>query len=498
MTTFFRHHVLKNHAALLALRCSGGCCRLAKAVVILFFLVSTPVLSATKVAFIGDQGTSSNAQAVLSLIKNEGTDLLLIQGDLGYHRNTATLWEANLTDILGSDFPVLTVVGNHENYEWPLYRQFFQRRIDRVDKLRCVGDTGVKATCNFGNIQVVQVAAQIFEIDGVKPDDGYADFIRRSFEDSDATWRICAWHKNEYQMQVFEKDSKVGWDTYDACLDAGAMVVMGHAHTYSRTHMLSDYETQRVVSQSSEMVLEPGRSFAVVSGLGGHDIKPQVNTGDWFASVYTASQGATHGALFCSMGTDEADCYFKAVDGSVPDRFRLSSSNVRDSVQPPPNGGPDTPAVAEPPEGPSTPVPSGRATVFSRTDKIEYRWIDTNNEAQVGSIWIDEACAEQLGGPTVYGDWFDLMAMAPGFDTLSNPCLPTGVDQALDSETGFLFSRTDKTEYRWIDLNSSGVLGSVWVDESCADALGEVTATGNWFDLMELAPGFDTIVNPCY
>lgn len=44
-----------------------------------------------KVAFIGDQGTDENAQAVLQLIAAENTELLLIQRDLGYEQNTALI-----------------------------------------------------------------------------------------------------------------------------------------------------------------------------------------------------------------------------------------------------------------------------------------------------------------------------------------------------------------------------------------------------------------------
>ena len=86
--------------------------------------VSSAASAVTKVAFVADQGVSSNAQAVLSLIKEEGTDIVLIQGDLGYNNETAIKWERNLTDFLGADFPVLTLAGNHEWREWPLYERF--------------------------------------------------------------------------------------------------------------------------------------------------------------------------------------------------------------------------------------------------------------------------------------------------------------------------------------------------------------------------------------
>ena len=60
------------------------------------FLSSVASAAPVKVAFVGDQGVGEHAQAVLSLIASEGTDLLLIQGDLGYNDNTAELWDANL------------------------------------------------------------------------------------------------------------------------------------------------------------------------------------------------------------------------------------------------------------------------------------------------------------------------------------------------------------------------------------------------------------------
>ncbi|MGJ8537760.1 MAG: metallophosphoesterase, partial [Parasphingopyxis sp.] len=110
-----------------------------------------------KVAFIGDQGVGEHAESVLSLVANEGTDLLLIQGDLGYKENTANTWEEHLNTYLGSDFPVLTLVGNHENFEWPLYQRLIQKRIDRISGLSCSGNTGVKAKCSYGNIELVQV-----------------------------------------------------------------------------------------------------------------------------------------------------------------------------------------------------------------------------------------------------------------------------------------------------------------------------------------------------
>jgi hypothetical protein len=440
---------------------------------------------------------------VLSLVASEGTDLLLIQGDLGYENNTASTWESNLNTILGENFPVLTVIGNHENFEWPSYQKLIQQRINRVNGLSCSGDTGVKAKCSYGNIDIVQVAPALTEVAGIKPDDGYADFIRSSFKGSDNRWRICSWHKPHQLMQTGSK-SGPAWDVYDACLDTGAMVANAHEHAYSRTYLLSDFRNQTIVHKSDQMALQPGQSFAFVSGLGGREVRGQVRGGDWFASIYTADQGATHGALFCSFEDKTADCYFKAIDGAVPDQFSLSRSGGSTQVPSPP------PPVVTP--TPASGNDSGY--VFSRTDKNEYRWLDSDANGQMSSVWIDQACATRLGGASASGTWSELMRRAPGFDAIASPCsdssaasaTTTAASTVADGTTatsspggsgGYVFSRSDKEEYRWIDTDASGGLGNVWIDQACAQRLGGPARSGDWSTLMALAPGFDTIASPC-
>lgn len=452
--------------------------------------------AATKVAFIADQGIGSGSRAVLSLIADENVDIVLIQGDLGYEPGTAMQWDQNITNALGRNFPVLSVVGNHENHEWHLYQRLIRERMNRAGGLSCNGEVGVKANCTFKDLQIVQVAPGISRVAGVKPNDDYDGYIRSSFKNSSAPWRVCSWHKNQHAMQTYTKTDETGWDVYDACLDSGAIIAMGHAHTYSRTYLMKDYRRQEVAHRSNDMTMEPGRSFAVVSGLGGRDIRPQVNNGDWFASVYTQSQGATHGALFCTLEQSTAECYFKAINGAMPDQFSLKLGS----------GSPSTDADTKPPAqstpvstDPTTPAGSG---VFRRTDKNEYRWIARDNSGQWSSSWISESCASALGGPQYSGNWNELIALAPRVDTGSNPCdgnvaqssPPPPIDASGD---GYVFSRTDKAEYRWIDVNGNGQIGSVWIDANCASDLGGASASGNWNDLIARAPGFDTLDNPC-
>ena len=458
---------------------------------------------ATKVAFIGDQGTGENAQAVLSLIAAEGVDLLMTQGDFGYTDNSASQWEQNLTNILGRDFPVLSVVGNHDDTEWSSYRTFIAQRVNRPNELSCSGEPGVKALCRFANIEVVQIAPGINGIGRVESNQDFAQYIRNSFSAPTDQWRICSWHKNQNRMQTGSKGDEVGWEVFQSCLDLGAMVAMGHEHAYSRTHLLSNFETQQIVHKNNDMTLEPGKSLAFVSGLGGWDIRQQVRGGDWFASIYSASQGATHGALFCDFGDTSAYCYFKAINGAVPDQFTLRRGNNQSSAP--------TPTAISNPDGTVTAITSVSRSaastggyVFSRTDKSELRWISTAASGSLGSVWIDDACASQLGGIQASGDWNNLITTAPEIDAIANPCttgqLATNSSNgsSVSTNNGYVFSRTDKEELRWIDRDSNGAPGNTWIDAACAQRMGGITASGDWQELNRLAPGFDAIASPCY
>jgi len=61
--------------------------------------------------------------------------------------------------------------------------------------------------------------------------------------------------------------------------------------------------------------------------------------------------------------------------------------------------------------------------LFIRTDKKETRWVDVNTAGETTSEWISEECASRLGGiHKVYGNWFDLIGIAPKNGTGTAPC----------------------------------------------------------------------------
>ena len=90
--------------------------------------------------------------------------------------------------------------------------------------------------------------------------------------------------------------------------------------------------------------------------------------------------------------------------------------------------------------------------------------------------------------------------LAPNHDGISNPCAQNSnlaPPAIAGSDEGYVFARTDKDELRWIAVNASGGMGSVWIDAACAARLGGSSASGRWSELLAQAPALDTIAYPC-
>ena len=282
------------------------------------------------VAFLGDQGESEGARAVLRMIKNESADMVLHQGDFDYEDDPER-WDQMISDILGSNFPYFASIGNHDDDAWPGYQQKLQARLARIPDATCEGDLGIKSACRYQGLFFVLSGVGIM---GSKHD----QYIKKQLSDNHAIWRICSWHENQRLMQVGDKEDTVGWGPYEACRRGGAIIATAHSHTYSRTHLMDNFATQSIASTATTLRLEKGKTFVFVSGLGGKSIRDQdeeLAKNPWWASIYTSNQGANYGALFCLFNENgvenRARCYFKDITGNVPDTFVLVS-NVKQSL----------------------------------------------------------------------------------------------------------------------------------------------------------------------
>jgi hypothetical protein len=288
------------------------------------------------IAFLGDQGLSPSARAVLELIRDEGADAVVHAGDFDYLYDPAA-WDAQIDAVLGADFPYFASAGNHDEAAFLGPGGYQERLGARLDRLGVdwAGDLGIQSSLVWQGIHIVLTAPDDFG-----EGDGFHDlYIRDRLAEDDAIWRISAWHRNMRLMQVGGKDDDTGWGVYEESRRGGAIVATAHEHSYSRTHLLAHCATQAVASTSGPLVLaaddpgtpaDEGRSFVFVSGLGGRSIRSQSLSGPWWASVYTSTQGANHGALFGvfhHQGDPRlARFYFKDIDGVVADEFLVEST----------------------------------------------------------------------------------------------------------------------------------------------------------------------------
>ena len=139
-----------------------------------------------RVAFIGDQGLGPSAIAVLNLIKDEGTHMVLHQGDFDYGDNPNE-WDRQISDVLGSDFPYFASLGNHDMKQWSGYQEKLYDRLEKNPDAVCNGDLGVKSSCTYNGLFFILAAPGLIGSD-------HESFIEKQLNDNDFMWRICSWH----------------------------------------------------------------------------------------------------------------------------------------------------------------------------------------------------------------------------------------------------------------------------------------------------------------
>ena len=288
-----------------------------------------------KIAFIGDTEGGANFKSVLSLIKAEGAQALMIQGDLGYSTAAAT-WFSVLNTELGSTFPVFASEGNHDAAQgWSNYVAPFQSRWSNlgatVDAIN-PGDSTYAIT--YRGLYMMMVGQTSGNVGT------YASAINSKLSADKHIWRICSWHKNMQKMQIGGKGDEMSWAVYDNCRANGAIVATGHEHSYERTRTLSDFSTQTTDSSCSDpnnLCVGAGKSFGFVSGLGGNSIRDQqlclpgtfpYGCKQEWAKIYTSTQSAKYGALFITFNVggnpNKATGYFKNIAGEVVDQFNIT------------------------------------------------------------------------------------------------------------------------------------------------------------------------------
>jgi len=315
-----------------------------------------------KVAFIGDSGNGENFRAVLALIKDEGADLVMHQGDFDYDHDPQG-WFATIDSILGPDFPFFASVGNHDVDSWPegcgdldgCYVAFLKERMSRIGVTPDDPNLDDQMyTAEYQGLQMVFVGQTRTKAGDCSADPGgYACYIRTQLADDNHIWKVCSWHENQQAMQVGSNGDEMGWGVYENCKDGGAIIATAHDHSYHRSktllsmrHPIVDPTQHPVVdgvpSNPNSLRVAPGASFVFVSGLSGESMRAQKRclpttypygcNFEW-ATVYSESQTKgveKFGALFIEFNVDgnpyKARGYFKNTEGGVIDLFDITAS----------------------------------------------------------------------------------------------------------------------------------------------------------------------------
>lgn len=304
-----------------------------------------------KVAFVGDQGTNSNTLAVLNLIKKEKAQFVVLLGDFDYEDDPAQ-WEGDLVAGLGADFPVFGVIGNHDELKWAGtdgYQARLEARLAKIPGAECKGEYGVKAACTYRGL--------FFILSGAGTEGtGHDAYIKEQLAADKSIWRVCAWHKNQQDMQIGSKGDEAGWGVYQACQNGGALIMTGHEHSYARTKTLTAVGDRTkghgATGAFDKLVVKagaPGSTFVTVSGLGGTGIRDYEATrhddDTWWASYWgddTAlkagvgvhlkngvklATNAGYGVTFVTFNVDgdpkKARGYMKSTGGIEIDSFEI-------------------------------------------------------------------------------------------------------------------------------------------------------------------------------
>ncbi|GMV13416.1 MAG: metallophosphoesterase [Polyangiaceae bacterium] len=286
-----------------------------------------------RVAFFGDTSSGTNFKNVLGVAMADKADFILGGGDYDYSYNPSA-WLTAMNSVVGADYPIFGAVGNHDHTTWEPYATEYKSRMQKAGIAPDDPDfTDEKFSIVYRGIKIVFVGQN-----GKNTE--FADYIKAQFATDDHIWRLCVWHKNQQAMQVGGKGNEMGWGVYENCRDAGAIILTAHEHSYHRTRTLTDMTNQVVDSTCSDpkkVCVGPGRTFAVVSGLGGNSVRDQERClpstfpygckQEW-GFIYTSNQNATYGTVFIDFYVNgdpkQAKAYFKNVQNQIVDEFDIT------------------------------------------------------------------------------------------------------------------------------------------------------------------------------
>jgi len=275
-----------------------------------------------KVAFIGDTDTGTDFKNVLKLIKAEGAQAVVVQGDLTYSFHSASSWFSAIDAELQTattKVPYFAARGNHD-WSWTSASGLGAGLDSRLTTWGVTPDNNKPSNANYA---LTYKGLKIVFVDESETTPSRADYAKAQLAGDTHIWKMCSFHKNQRATNVGPKSDEMGWAIYENCRAAGAIVAQGHSHTYSRSKTITADQTQTIDASCSDpfaLCVGPGKHFFFDSSLGGTDLRSLENTNHaYWASTYSSDFGALFIEFYVDNDPKKATGYFKTIGGTIID-----------------------------------------------------------------------------------------------------------------------------------------------------------------------------------
>jgi Calcineurin-like phosphoesterase len=299
----------------------------------------------------GDFSASPTAAAVLSDIAATGSELHLALGDLSYGSpGEERSWCGFVTRHVGEGFPFELLAGNHES-------DGQNGHIDRFAEClpnRLPGLVGEYGRQYFVDVPDVDPLVRFVMISpGVPFDDGVAGYEEGSEEldwtataidgarDSGIPWVVVGIHKPCLSVGRYGCES--GQDVMNLLVEKRVdLVLSGHEHNYSRTHLLATgvgcrriahdrLDEDCIADRDSAFVRGSGTVF-VIAGTGGvelRDISRSEPEWGYMAAASGRNERPAWGSLEVQLTPNRLTARFnRAAGDEFSDAFAITSPGV--------------------------------------------------------------------------------------------------------------------------------------------------------------------------
>lgn len=282
----------------------------------------------------GDLGGNSDSTATLNTVASIGPAAHFVAGDLSYDEITPeSAWCEYVRGIVGPTLPFEVIAGNHE--EDSKVDGFIRNFTACMpDKLGAVGDYGVQYYADVGGLVRMIGISPDLSVDGrhYSYDQGSSERAWLEARVADAKtaglWVVVAQHK--VCISAGGKSCEVGEELTDWMAANVDLVLMGHDHTYQRTHQLSCVDVNRVTPSCIEDTdgdhQRGNGAVFVISGLGGRDSavdRSDSEVGYFAALMGEGDPGFGHGLVRLDISGSALTARFVGSDTNWTDSFTI-------------------------------------------------------------------------------------------------------------------------------------------------------------------------------